>query len=79
MAQKTPQKKLETNEKYLKQFDEIKVRVPKGCKDKIQDLAGEQGVNAFIIGLINEKLEKMNCDTIPVGVKAIKKKETSEQ
>ena len=78
MAQ-TPQRKLETNEKYLKQFDEIKIRVPSGYKKKIQDFAGEQGVNAFVIGLINEKMRESNCEEIPIGIKGTKKKETSEQ
>ena len=36
---KVSRRKLDTNDKYLKQLDDIKIRVPKGYKDVIKDLA----------------------------------------
>ena len=47
------------NEKWnAKAYDEIKVRVPKGCKEKIQYFAQERGesVNALIWGLLQEAM-----------------------
>ena len=47
------------NEKWnAKAYDEIKVRVPKGCKEKIQSFAQERGesVNALIWGLLQEAM-----------------------
>ena len=48
------------NDKYLSEQEEIKIRVPKGKKDKIKDQAESQGmsVNAYIIGLIEKDMEK---------------------
>lgn len=72
--------KLDTNDRYLQQLDEIKIRVPKGYKQVIKDFSKEldyKNVNQFIISLINEKMEKMEYnERIPNGVKAIKEKET---
>lgn len=57
---RTPKRQLEYAKKYLKKFDEIKIRVPEGEKDKIRDHAAERGesVNAFIIRAINEAMER---------------------
>lgn len=47
------------NEKWnAKAYDEIKVRVPKGCKEKIQSFAQERGesVNALIWRLLQEAM-----------------------
>lgn len=70
------QKKLDVNDKYLKQLDDIKIRVPKGYKKVIQDFAkkmGHSGVNSFVISLINEKMREMNFeDKIPTGIKEVK-------
>ena len=47
------------NEKWnAKAYDEIKVRVPKGCKEKIQSFAQERGesVNALIWGLLQDAM-----------------------
>lgn len=70
------QKKKDINDKYLKQLEDIKVRVPKGNREKIQKFAkelGYDGVNPFIISLINEKMEEMNfADKIPTGMKEVK-------
>ena len=47
--------------KYVKEnYDEFKVRLPKGTKDQIKAAADQQGqsVNAWISQAITEKLEK---------------------
>lgn len=49
------------NEKYVKNnYDEIKVRVPKGKKQVIKDFAESKGksLNGFINEAIDEKIEK---------------------
>ena len=77
-----PKKKLDTNDKYLKQLEDINIRVPKGYRDIIKNFAkelGYDGVNPFVISLINEKMEEKNfSDRIPTGIKEIKGKETDE-
>lgn len=76
-------KKLDTNEKYLKKLQDIKIRVPDGYRDIIQDFAkqlGYSGVNSFVIALINEKMEKEGFkDRIPTGIKEISKSKASEE
>ena len=55
-------KKLDTNDKYLQQLEDIKIRVPKGYRNVIKDFAVDQGyknVNQLVIGLINEKMEQI--------------------
>lgn len=78
-----PKKKLDTNDKYLKQLEDIKIRVPKGYRDIIKEFAKElgfDGVNPFVINLINEKMEKENFgNKIPTGMKEIKKEELPER
>ncbi len=47
--------------KYMKNnYDEIKVRVPKGKKESIQNYAASKGesLNAFINRAINQAMEK---------------------
>lgn len=47
--------------KYMKNnYDEIKIRVPKGKKESIQNYAATKGesVNAFINRVINQAMEK---------------------
>lgn len=47
--------------KYVKEnYDEFKVRLPKGTKDQIRTAADQQGqsVNAWISQAITEKMEK---------------------
>lgn len=76
-------KKLDINDKYLQQLEDIKVRVPKGYRKIIQDFAkemGYKGVNPFVISLINEKMEDNNYpDRIPTGMKEINKEKESEE
>lgn len=71
-------KKLDTNDKYLQQLEDIKIRVPKGYRDVIKDFAVDQGyknVNQLVIGLINEKMEYIGYEQrIPVGIRDIKEK-----
>ena len=57
---KTPKKQLEYAKKYLEKFDEIKLRLPAGNKDKIKEYAAMQGesVNAYINRLIEEDMKK---------------------
>lgn len=47
--------------KYMKEnYDEIKIRIPKGQKERIQEFAKakEMSVNAFIWETIQEKIER---------------------
>lgn len=46
--------------KYLEKFDEMRVRVPKGKKEIIQDhaLAVGMSLNAYINEAIDEKIER---------------------
>lgn len=46
------------NEKYLEKQDEIKIRIPKGEKDRIKQFAEAHGqsVNAFITELIRREM-----------------------
>ena len=57
---KTPKKQLEYANNYLKKFDEIKIRVPKGEKDHIKEYAESMGesVNVFINRAIKELMER---------------------
>ena len=75
-------KKLDANDKYLKQLEDIKIRVPMGYRDVIKNFAkelGYNGVNPFVISLINEKMEEKNYDNkIPTGIKEVKGKESAE-
>lgn len=76
-------KKLDTNDKYLQQLEDIKIRVPKGYRDVIKEFAVNQeykNVNQLVIGLINEKMEEVGYEQrIPVGVRDIKEKESHEE
>lgn len=70
-------KKRASNDKYLKQLEDIKVRVPKGYRKIIQDLAKEEGydgVNPFVINLVNNVLRAKGNDEIPTGIKETKEK-----
>ena len=71
-----PKKKLDTNDKYLQQLEDIKIRVPKGYRDVIRKFAVEQkynNVNQLVIGLINEKMEEVGYEhRIPSGIREIK-------
>lgn len=73
-----PKKKLDTNDKYLQQLEDIKIRVPKGYRDIIKKFAIEQGynnVNQLVIGLINEKMEIVEYnERIPNGIRDVKQK-----
>lgn len=72
-----PKKKLDTNDKYLQQLEDIKIRVPKGYRDIIKKFAIEQNynnVNQLVIGLINEKMEQVGYEQhIPNGIREIKR------
>lgn len=53
------------NEKYnAKAYDEIKIRVSKGLKKKIQATAEQRGesVNSFINRLIQTELDRLGVD-----------------
>lgn len=47
------------SKKYMKQFDDIKVRVPKGKRDEYQQLAKDKGtsLNKLIIDLLEKEME----------------------
>lgn len=52
------------NEKYLDKLDEIKIRLPKGEKERIKRFAQSHGqsVNAFITELIHREMIGFNAD-----------------
>lgn len=55
--------RLRANKKYqIEKTDEIKLRVPKGNKERIQEHAKTQGesTNAFIYRAVNETIERDN-------------------
>lgn len=51
-----------SNQKYLATLDEIRIRVPKGEKEKIKEYAAsmDESMNAFIIRAIKETMESGN-------------------
>ena len=54
------QKRLAANKKYnAEKYDEIKLRVPKGQREKVQAFAEENGesTNAFLNRLLREAME----------------------
>ena len=72
------EKKRDSNNAYLKQLEDIKIRVPKGYRDVIKDLAKEEGydgVNPFVISLVNEVLKAKGREEIPTGIKETKQRE----
>lgn len=75
-------RKLDTNDRYLKQLEDIKIRVPKGYRQVIKDFAVAQkydNVNQLVIGLINEKMEQVGHEErIPTGIRDVKEKESLE-
>lgn len=78
-----PKKKLDTNDKYLQQLEDIKIRVPKGYRDVIRKFAVDQkynNVNQLVIGLINEKMEEVGYEQrIPSGIREIKGDSVKEE
>ena len=71
------EKKRDSNNNYLKQLEDIKIRVPKGYRDIIKDLAKEEGydgVNPFVIALVNSVLREKGRKEIPSGIKETKSK-----
>lgn len=57
---KAYEQRKKANEKYLATLDEIKLRVPKGEKEKIKAYAESKGesVNGFIYRAIQECMER---------------------
>lgn len=75
-------KKKVSNDRYLQQLQDIKIRVPKGYRKVIKDLAKEEGfdgVNPFIIKLVNDVLQKKGRELIPTGIKETKAMETKTE
>ncbi len=71
------EKKRDSNNNYLKQLEDIKIRVPKGYRDIIKELAKEEGydgVNPFVISLVNSVLREKGREEIPSGIKETKSK-----
>ena len=72
---KTKAEKLVTNDKYLKQLDDIKIRVPKGYRKVIQDYAKTQGisVNQLVIRAIQADAKSHNVALdVPSGMREMK-------
>lgn len=56
------------NEKYLKEsVEDIRIRVPKGDKAKVQEHAATMGesMNSFVVRAIDETMERDNNQTSP--------------
>lgn len=69
------EKKKASNDKYLQQLEDIKIRVPRGYREVIKNLAKEEGfdgVNPFIIHLVNTVLSDKGKEGIPTGIKETK-------
>lgn len=47
------------SKKYMKQFDDIKIRVPKGKREEYRQLAKDKGksLNKLIIDLLEKEME----------------------
>lgn len=72
---KTKAEKLATNDKYLKQLDDIKIRVPKGYRDIIKNYAAAQGisVNQLVIRAIQADAKEHGVELeVPSGMREIK-------
>lgn len=75
-------KKLDSNDKYLKQLEDIKIRVPKGYRQVIKDLAIAErydGVNPFVISLVNNVLRDKGMDEIPTGIRKTKDTDSNNE
>ena len=55
---------LEGNKRYLATLDEIRIRVPKGRKQAIQDVAQAQGesLNGFVTTAIDERIGRLKSE-----------------
>lgn len=72
----TSEKKLATNQAYLNQLEDMKIRVPKGYREKIKEYAKYKGtsVNQLVIKLIQDDAKSNEYDLdIPSGMKEVKK------
>lgn len=80
---KTSQERLDTNERYIQQLDDIKIRVPKGSKAEIQKYKdylkatdSKISVNQIVIrALMNDAAEHDYDLVIPSGVRDVKSKD----
>lgn len=82
MEKKTPENKLKTNQVYLNKFDDIKIRVPKGYREKIHEYAKIQGisVNQLVIRALQADAKSNNFDLyVPSGMKELKQEGGQEQ
>ena len=82
MANKTSEKKMKTNQAYLNQLEDIKIRVPKGYRGKIQEYAKNQGlsVNQLVIRSIQLDAQENNYDLqLPTGMRELKQENSQTQ
>ena len=80
VAEKTKAEKLAINDKYLRQLDDIKIRVPKGYRQAIKDYAAKQGisVNQLVIRAVQaDAAEHGESLDVPTGIKEYKKLENN--
>ncbi len=72
----TSQTKLNTNREYMKKLDDIKLRVPKGYRQKIKDYCEKvrgSSMNQIIIDLLNADIQAHGVDLyIPSGCQEVK-------
>lgn len=63
-GQYSKQQQLATDKYVSANFDRIQIKVRKGKKEKINELAESQGMStsAFIISLIEKEAERLNFD-----------------
>lgn len=59
------QAQLKANSKYHDKFDDIKIRVPKGQREKYKQYAASKGtsLNQIIIKLMNEDMQRNGFQT----------------
>ena len=54
------EKQLEYNKKYLSKFDDVKIRIPKGDRDRWRNEAEKRGksLNQFVIDSVENEIKK---------------------
>lgn len=74
------QQKIATDKYVAENYDRIQIKVRKGKKEKINELAKAQGksTSAFIIDLIEEKAKQLNFDMTTEPTPSQLRKENKE-
>lgn len=73
---KTSEGKRASNDRYLEKLEDIKIRVPKGYREIINEYAKNKGTNTnqLVITLVNEAMQRDGIGKqIPNGISSIPK------